>query len=87
LQFSNIIPGPSHFHKVFSPIISRKHCRISTVLCGSPQDGVYRFDGKSFESFKKNPVDTNSIRENFIFDIAFGEGEDLYISAFNGVLM
>src|SRR4030095_1130279 len=47
------------------------------------QYGVYRFDGKSFESFKKNPVDTNSIRENFIFDIAFGEGEDLYISAFN----
>jgi len=48
------------------------------------QYGVYRFDGNSFESFIKNPVDTNSIRENFIFDMAFGEGEDLYISAFNG---
>ena len=48
------------------------------------QDGVYRFDGKSFESFKKNHLDNNTIRENFIFDIALGEGEDLYISAFHG---
>ncbi len=48
------------------------------------QDGVYRFDGKSFESFRKKHVDSNSIRENFIFDIALGEGEDLYISAFHG---
>lgn len=47
------------------------------------QDGVYRFDGKTFEPFKKNPADSNSIRENFIFDIAFGEGEELYISVFN----
>ncbi|HEX6846835.1 MAG TPA: ATP-binding protein [Chitinophagaceae bacterium] len=48
------------------------------------QDGLYRFDGKSFEIFKKNPSDINSLQENFIYDIAFGEDEDLYISAFNG---
>ena len=48
------------------------------------QDGVYRFDGKSFESFRKNHLDSNTIRENFIFDIALGEGEDLYISSFHG---
>ena len=48
------------------------------------QDGVYRFDGKSFELFKKNHSDSNAISENFIFDIALGEGDDLYISAFHG---
>src|SRR5690349_11107985 len=47
------------------------------------QDGVYRFDGKSFESFRKNHLDSNTIRENFIFDIALGDGEDLYISTFH----
>src|SRR5262245_32233336 len=48
------------------------------------QDGVYRFDGKSFEPFKKSSESTNSLRENFIFDITLDDQEDLYVSAFRG---
>src|SRR6187431_2521639 len=48
------------------------------------QDGVYRFDGTSFEAYKKNEDVNNSLRENFIFDIALGNDENLYIASFNG---
>ena len=48
------------------------------------QDGVYRFDGTSFEAYKKNEDVKNSLTENFIFDIALGNDENLYIACFNG---
>ena len=48
------------------------------------QDGVYRYDGTNFESFKKGGDGSASIRENFIFDIALGNDENLYIASFNG---
>ena len=48
------------------------------------QDGVFRFDGTSFEPYKKNADGNNSsIRENFIFDIALGSDENLYVASFN----
>src|SRR5215204_695051 len=47
------------------------------------QDGVYRFDGTSFEPYKKSADGSNSIRENFIFDIALGNNENLYVASFN----
>jgi len=43
------------------------------------QDGVYRYDGTNFERYKKS---SNGIRENFIFDIALGHDENLYIASF-----
>lgn len=46
------------------------------------QNGIYRYDGKFFESFKKIPDDSNSIRGNFIFDMVPGNNEDLYVSVF-----
>ena len=48
------------------------------------QDGVYRYDGTNFESYKKSGNGSASIRENFIFDIALGNDEKLYIASFNG---
>ncbi|HET6767052.1 MAG TPA: two-component regulator propeller domain-containing protein, partial [Chitinophagaceae bacterium] len=48
------------------------------------QDGVYRFDGTTFEAYKKNEDVNNSLRENFIFDIALGDDENLYVASFNG---
>lgn len=47
------------------------------------QDGVYRYDGTTFEPYKKREDANNSIRENFIFDIALGNDENLYIASFN----
>ena len=46
------------------------------------QDGVYRYDGTNFESYKKSSDGSASIRENFIFDIALGNDENLYIASF-----
>jgi len=43
------------------------------------QDGVYRYDGSNFERYKKS---SDGIRENFIFDIALGNEENLYIASF-----
>ena len=48
------------------------------------QDGVFRFDGNSFESFKNSNTDTSSILGNFIFDMVLGDGESIYIPVFNG---
>ena len=47
------------------------------------QYGVYRYDGTSFDAYKKSADISNSIRENFIFDIALGNDENLYIASFN----
>ena len=47
------------------------------------QDGVYRYDGSNFEVYKKSSDESTSIRENFIFDIALGNDENLYIASFN----
>lgn len=48
------------------------------------QDGVYRFDGTNFESYKKSSDERASLSGNFIFDIALGNDENLYIASFNG---
>jgi len=48
------------------------------------QDGLFRYDGKTFDPLKKTPGSKISIRENFIFDIAQGNNEDLYVTTFNG---
>ena len=48
------------------------------------QDGVYRYDGANFESFRKRNSKEISIRGNFITDIALGSGEDLYVATFTG---
>ena len=48
------------------------------------QDGVYRYDGTNFESYKKGSEESSSLSENFIFDIALGNDENLYIASFNG---
>src|SRR5688572_14031848 len=48
------------------------------------QDGVYRYDGSNFERYKKSSDERISIRENFIFDIALGNDENLYIASFTG---
>lgn len=47
------------------------------------QDGVFRYDGVNFDPFKKSN-DTGSLRENFIFDIALGNNDRLYVASFNG---
>lgn len=46
------------------------------------QDGVFRYDGVNFEPYKKSN-DSNSLRENFIFDIALGNDDNLYVASFN----
>ncbi len=48
------------------------------------QDGLFRYDGVTFEPIKKKPGTRTSIRENFIFDITLGNDEWLYVSTFNG---
>ena len=48
------------------------------------QDGVYRYDGTSFESFRKSSNADINIRENFITDIALGNEENIYVASFNG---
>lgn len=47
------------------------------------QDGVFRYDGTSFEPYKKSNNE-NSLSENFIFDIALGNDDNLYVASFNG---
>ena len=47
------------------------------------QYGVYRFDGTAFEPYTKSADGSNSLRENFIFDIALGNDENLYVASFN----
>src|SRR5690349_18452824 len=48
------------------------------------QDGVFRYDGTSFDPYKKSRDESVSLRENFIFDIALGNNDELYIASFNG---
>jgi ligand-binding sensor domain-containing protein len=48
------------------------------------QDGVFRYDGTSFDPYKKTNDESNSLRENFVFDIALGNDDNLYIASFNG---
>jgi ligand-binding sensor domain-containing protein len=48
------------------------------------QDGVYRYDGTSFEAFRKTSNAEINIRANFITDIALGNDENLYVASFSG---
>ena len=48
------------------------------------QDGVFRYDGVSFDQYKKTKDENNSFRENFIFDIALGNDDNLYVASFIG---
>jgi len=48
------------------------------------QDGVYRYDGTSFESFRTSGNADINVRGNFISDIALGNDEHLYVASFSG---
>jgi len=49
------------------------------------EDGLNRYDGYNFEIFKKNPLDTNSISHNWIWDIYEDSHENLWIATWNGL--
>lgn len=44
------------------------------------QDGLNRFDGYNFTSFKHNPSDTNSLSNNFINDVIQARSGELWIA-------
>ncbi|MBL7749342.1 MAG: hypothetical protein JNM19_18020 [Chitinophagaceae bacterium] len=45
------------------------------------QDGLFRFNGTSFDILKKSPL-SNSLGENFVFDICNGPGDTIYAAVF-----
>ncbi len=47
------------------------------------QDGLYRFDGRSFEGLKHEPDNANSPAGNFFFDVHAVPGGPLYAADFN----
>jgi len=47
------------------------------------QDGVYRFNGKSFEVLKSNSSSQNNLAGNYFFDIAASENGNIYAADFN----
>lgn len=49
------------------------------------QDGLACFDGYTFKAFTHNPVDTLSIANNFIFDIAEDNDRNIWIGTIAGV--
>ena len=49
------------------------------------QDGLNRFDGYQFKTFKHNPSDTNSLSNNFINDILEAEDGSLWIATNYGL--
>lgn len=48
------------------------------------QDGLYRYNGNTFEPLRKTGIRLASLRENFVFDIFYGGQETLYAATFNG---
>lgn len=48
------------------------------------QEGLYRYNGKLFESFRKLENSHAGLSENFIFDIYLTKQDSIYIAAFNG---
>jgi len=48
------------------------------------QDGLYRFDGGRFEAFRKSGTAAVGLRENFIFDMSYPGGDELYLASFRG---
>ena len=49
------------------------------------QDGLNKYDGYNFTVYKKNPVDTNSISHNWIWNIFEDIHENLWIATWNGL--
>lgn len=48
------------------------------------QDGVYRYNGKTFEAFRKGNPGAGALRENFILDLHYAHNNQLYVACFNG---
>ena len=48
------------------------------------QDGLNRYDGYSFKTFKNDPSDPNSLTDNFIFTIYKDPAGTLYVETQNG---
>ena len=63
--------GPILLRKDLTPINIKKALQDKYgFIWLATQDGVYRYDGTNFESFRKSSDADINIRENFITDIA-----------------
>ncbi len=49
------------------------------------QDGLNKYDGYTFEIFKHNPLDTNSISHNWIWDVFEDRSGNLWIATWRGL--
>lgn len=49
------------------------------------QDGLNKYDGYNFTIFKENPVDTNSISHNWIWDVFEDKNGNLWIGTWYGL--
>ena len=49
------------------------------------QNGLNRFNGETFDVYTYNPVDSNSISNNWIFSISEDKNGDLWIGTKNGL--
>ncbi len=49
------------------------------------QDGLNKFDGYHFKSYKTNPKDSNTVSNNYINDLAVDEDGNLWIATENGL--
>ena len=48
------------------------------------QDGLYRYNGNTFEALRKAGNGVASLRENFVSDIFYSGNDILYAATFNG---
>ncbi|HID38534.1 MAG TPA: hypothetical protein EYP36_03350, partial [Calditrichaeota bacterium] len=49
------------------------------------QDGLNRYDGYNFKIFRENPLDSNSISHNWIWDIFEDKENNLWIATWDGL--
>jgi len=48
-------------------------------------DGLNRYDGIRFQSYRSNPTDSSSLSSNYIVDILEDQDRDIWIATYNGL--
>jgi ligand-binding sensor domain-containing protein/serine phosphatase RsbU (regulator of sigma subunit) len=83
IRFNRLLPGDGLSHSLVSSVIQDRN----GFMWFGTMDGLNKYDGYSFTTYKSDPFNSNSLSHNNILDMIFDREGNLWIGSWGGFTM